>query len=89
MKASKNKYLLTTVLFSFLFTWSLIPKGASASSSVLNTLFILVDLKNSREIWRGEGSSSGDEISSLNLILSAGEAAIDDLSAKSIIPKAK
>ena len=63
--------------------------GYAVSSSVLNTFSTLVDLKNGREIWRGEGSSSGDEISSLNLILSAGEAAIDDLSAKAIIPNAK
>ncbi|HRK98746.1 MAG TPA: hypothetical protein PLE43_09785 [Alphaproteobacteria bacterium] len=55
----------------------------------MNTIFTLVDLKNGREIWRGEGSSSGDEISSINLLLSAGEAAIDDLSAKAIIPNAK
>lgn len=63
--------------------------GHSVSSSVLNTLSTLVDLKNGREIWRGEGSSSGDEISSVNLLLSAGEAAIDDLSAKAILPNAK
>lgn len=63
--------------------------GYAVSSSVLNTISTLVDLKNGREIWRGEGSSSGDEISSINLLLSAGEAAIDDLSAKAIIPNAK
>ena len=63
--------------------------GYAVSSSVLNTLSTLIDLKNGREIWRGEGSSSGDEISSINLLLSAGEAAIDDLSAKAIIPSAK
>lgn len=63
--------------------------GYAVSSSVLNTISTLVDLKNSREIWRGEGSSSGDEISSISLLLSAGEAAIDDLSAKAIIPNAK
>ena len=63
--------------------------GYAVSSSVLNTLSTLIDLKNGREIWRGEGSSSGDEISSINLLLSAGEAAIDDLSAKAIIPNAK
>lgn len=63
--------------------------GYAVSSSVLNTLSTLVDLKNGREIWRGEGSSSGDEISSINLLLSAGEAAINDLSAKSILPNVK
>lgn len=63
--------------------------GYAVSSSVLNTLSILVDLKNGREIWRGEGSSSGDEISSNALLLSAGEAAIADLGAKGILPHAK
>lgn len=63
--------------------------GYAVSSSVLNTLSTLVDLKNGREIWRGEGSSLGDEISSLNLILSAGNAAIADLGAKGILPHAK
>ena len=63
--------------------------GYAVSSSILNTLSTLVDLKNGREIWRGEGSSSGDEISSINLILSAGEAAIGDLEQKGLIPKAK
>lgn len=63
--------------------------GYVVSSAVLNTLSTFVDLKNGREIWRGEGSSSGDEISSLNLLLSAGEAAIDDLSAKAILPNSK
>ncbi len=63
--------------------------GYAVSSSVLNTISTLVDLKNGREIWRGEGSSSGDEVDHLNLLLSAGEAAIDDLSEKGILPKAK
>lgn len=63
--------------------------GYSVSSSVLNTLSTLVDLKNGREIWRGEGASSGDEINSLELLLSAGEAAINDLSAKTILPNGK
>ena len=63
--------------------------GYAVSSSVLNTISTLVDLKNGREIWRGEGSSSGDEVYHLNLLLSAGEAAIDDLSEKGILPKAK
>lgn len=63
--------------------------GYAVSSSVLNTLSTLVDLKNGREIWRGEGSSSGDEISSVDLLLSAGQAAIADLEAKGLIPKSK
>jgi hypothetical protein len=63
--------------------------GYAVSSSVLNTLSTLVDLKNGREIWRGEGRSSGDEISSINLILSAGGAAIEDLSEKGIVSKIK
>lgn len=63
--------------------------GYSVSSSTLNTLSTLVDLKNGRQIWRGEGASSGDEINSLELLLSAGEAAINDLSAKSILPNLK
>lgn len=63
--------------------------GYSVSSSVLNTLSTLVDLKNGREVWRGEGSSSGDEVEPLNLLLSAGKAAIDDLSEKGVLPKAK
>jgi hypothetical protein len=63
--------------------------GYVVSSSVLNTLSTLVDLKNGRQIWRGEGSSSGDEISSISLLLSAGEAAINDLGAKSILPNVK
>lgn len=63
--------------------------GYAVSSTVMNTLSTLVDLKNGREIWRGEGSSSGDEVGPLNLLLSAGEAAIGDLAEKGILPKAK
>lgn len=63
--------------------------GYAVSSSVLKTLSTLVDLKKGREIWRGEGSSTGDEESSLNLVLSAGEAAIGDLGEKGILPKTK
>lgn len=63
--------------------------GYAVSSTVMNTLSTLVDLKNGREIWRGEGSSSGDEVEPLNLLLSAGEAALEDLAEKGILPKTK
>lgn len=63
--------------------------GYAVSSSVMNTLSTLVDLKNGREVWRGEGASAGGDKSSLNLLLSAGEASIDDLAEKGILPQAK
>lgn len=63
--------------------------GYAVSSTVMNTLSTFVDLKNGREIWRGDGSSSGDEVEPLNLLLSAGEAAIGDLAEKGVLPKTK
>jgi hypothetical protein len=54
----------------------------------MSTLSSLVDLRNGREIWRGEGESSDDD-EALALLVSAGEAAIEDLAEKGILPKAK
>ena len=62
--------------------------GYSVTSLVMSTLSSLVDLRNGREIWRGEGESSDDD-EALALLVSAGEAAIEDLAEKGILPKAK
>jgi hypothetical protein len=62
--------------------------GYSTSKPIMAIFSSLIDLRNGNNIWQAEGRSSGGESSSyLDLLLDAGDSAIEDIINKGLIPE--
>ncbi|MDB9457581.1 hypothetical protein PN473_04010 [Dolichospermum circinale CS-545/17] len=60
--------------------------GYSTSKPIMAIFSSLIDLRNGSNIWQAEGRSSGGEfISHLDLLLDAGDSAIEDIKNKGLL----